>query len=77
MSHVSPMSDMASLTWSRELSHEQKAGRRCRAAKNKTIYLTDHKLSVVAKELGLGEVDISSTEGGGQHSAAGEDNIES
>ena len=45
------------------------------AAKNKTIYLTDHKLSVVAEKLGLGEVDISSTEGGGQHSAAGEDKL--
>ena len=77
MSLVSLMSDIASLTWSRELSHEQKAGHRCRAAKNKTIYLTYHKLSVMAEELGLGEVDISSTESGGQHSAAGEDNIES
>ena len=47
----------------------------CLGKKNKTIHLTDHKLSVVAKELGLGEVDISSTESGGQHSAAGEDNI--
>ena len=75
MSLVSLMSDIASLTWSRELSHEQKAGHRCSSYKQN--HLTDHKLSVVAKELGLGEVDISSTKSGGQHSAAGEDNIES
>ena len=49
----------------------------CLSKKNKTIYLIDHNLSVVAEELGLGEVDISSTEGGGQHSATGVDNIES